>query len=72
MPGREKKYISKNFQRTDIGKVKIEKIADNPPELTLETSIPLEDADIPELEDLSLNPTMDELDKVVDAKELLK
>ena len=52
MPNRGKnKYISTNFQK-DIGRVKITKKENERPELTLETTISLEDMDLPELENI--------------------
>ena len=71
MPRRGKnKYISRNFQRSDIGRVKISKKEDELPELTLETSIQLEDTDVPELEDMSMS--IDDTEKFINAKGLLK
>ena len=71
MPRRgKKKYISRNFQRSDIGRVKISKKEDELPELTLETSIQLEDTDVPELEDMSMS--IDDTEKFINAKGLLK
>jgi len=50
MPNRHgHRYISKNFQRHDIG-VKISKEENKNPELSVEVAIPLENVDVPELE----------------------
>ena len=71
MPRRGKnKYIPRNFQRSDIGRVKISKKEDELPELTLETSIQLEDTDVPELEDMSMS--IDDTEKFINTKGLLK
>lgn len=52
MPNRGKnKYISKNFQRDDIG-LTISKEENKNPELSVEVAIPLDDVDVPELEAL--------------------
>jgi len=50
MPSRHgNRYISKNFQRHDIG-VRISKEENKNPELSVEVAIPLEVVDVPELE----------------------
>ncbi len=73
MPRRGKKYISRNFQRHDIGRVKISKKEDELPELTLETSIQLEDTDVPELEDMSnTDIEIPDLNKAYNESKLLK
>jgi len=45
MPNRpkENKYISKNFQRLDIGTVKVKVDIDKPDEVTVEVPVPLEE-----------------------------
>ena len=74
MPRRGKnKYIPRNFQRSDIGRVKISKKEDELPELTLETSIQLEDTDVPELEDMSnTDIEIPDLNKAYNESKLLK
>ena len=61
--GKEHRYISKNYQRVDIGRVKV-KINDNLKELTVEIPVDLEPKDIP----LPLPDLSEKEKKLVDEK----